>query len=106
MHHYSPTQGCSYSYRTWKNILNGFYSLVIQLKLKILEFLVKRVWDRDHAGYIELFNSKIRAHKSMYKGPNKRDDDWLEQMSFPLPNTTWSWGTWGEWGDWSVGLFM
>ena len=42
----------------------------------------------------------------MYKGPNKRDDDWLEQVSFPLPETTWSWGTWGEWGDWSVGLFM
>ena len=38
----------------------------------------------------------------MFVGPNTKDDDWLEQVSFPVPETSWSWGTWGEWGEWTV----
>ena len=31
-----------------------------------------------------------------------KDDDFIEQASFPVPENAWSWGTWGEWGEWST----
>ena len=58
-------------------------------------------WNRDFLGYIEAFNDKIKQNKKLYKGPNKNDADWEDQVKFPPSAAPWSWGTWGEWGEWT-----
>jgi len=62
----------------------------------------KKNWDRDHDGYVTLFNSMILDNVDSYKGPNVDDEDFLDQVSFPEPANAWSWGTWSEWGEWTT----
>ena len=49
-----------------------------------------------------LFDVVLREITFLVLGPNVKDDDFVEQVSFPLPEAAWSWGTWGEWGEWST----